>query len=229
MIDTIAFDADDTLWHNEHLFSGTHEKFVELFLHNSQQIDKKLNEVETRNLKLFGYGIKGFMLSMIETAIEITEGRVSASEIQKIIDMGRSMLDAPVEPLPHVRDTLQALFKDYRLIVVTKGDLFDQETKLARSRLGSFFQIVEVVSDKNKEAYAAAFARHNLDPERILMVGNSLKSDILPVLELGMQAVYIPYHTTWEHEKVADDLLHGKVYHQLEHIGMLPELIKSLT
>lgn len=226
--DVIALDADDTLWHNERLFESTHERFCDLLsdYHNREWIEERLNATEARNVQQFGYGIKGFVLSMIETAIELTESRVTGSEIQQIINWGHEMIGAPVELLNGVEETVKTLAKDYPLMLLTKGDLFNQETKLARSRLGEFFSAIEIVSEKDSRTYRAVMTRHNIAPDRFLMVGNSLRSDILPVLEAGGTAVYIPYHTTWVLERVSDEDLHGKQFAQLEQIGELPEWVE---
>lgn len=230
MFQTIAFDADDTLWHNENLFTDTHEKFADMLskYHSHEWVEKHLFEAETRNLHLFGYGIKGYMLSMIETAIELTEGRVTGQEIQRIIDYGKSMLKAPVEPLEGVRETLEALSKRYDLMVITKGDLFDQENKIAASGLGDFFESVEIVSEKTVDAYRNILLNHELAGDRVMMVGNSLKSDILPALEAGMHATHIPYKTTWAHEQVSECAIQDKDFHALKHMNELIPLIDSL-
>ncbi len=230
MIDTIAFDADDTLWHNENLYSMTQERFKRLLapFQDVATIDQRLYATEIRNLAFFGYGIKGFTLSMIETAIEITEGRIGASEIRQIIDYARDMLRAPVELLPGVCETIASLSESYRLMMITKGDLFDQESKIARSGIADYFQHVEIVSEKTPDAYAAVLGRYGIEPGRFLMVGNSLKSDILPVVEIGGNAVYIPYHLTWEHERVTDESAGVGRYVTLSHIGELPTWLARL-
>lgn len=205
---TLGFDCDDTLWHNENIFQSTHERFASVVLRympgaDAAHIDARLLETERKNLALFGYGIKGFTLSMIETAIELTEGRIQAQDLHDIIDFGKQMLAHPVEVFHHITDILHELsHQGYRLLALTKGDLFDQESKVARSGLGDFFDHVEVMSEKDPATYSAVFSRLNVDPKQFLMVGNSVKSDILPVLELGARAVHIPYAITWEHEQV---------------------------
>ncbi len=227
----IAFDADDTLWHNESIYLDTHEKFQQLLrqYHSEEWIQQRLHETEIRNLQHFGYGIKGFTLSMIETAIELSEGRVSANEIQTIIELGKEMLRAPVELLDGVASTLAQLAASYKLMLITKGDLLDQESKIARSGLGDYFRHIEVVSEKNVETYQRLAAKHNIAPAHFLMVGNSLKSDILPVIAMGGQAVYIPYHTTWVHERVAEEDLATRQYVTIQNIGELPTLLDKLT
>ena len=234
MIDLIGFDADDTLWHNETLFNMTHEKFETLLAdyHDAKWVHKKMFEMEMRNLKYYGYGIKGFTLSMIETAIELTGGRIKGSEIREILDFARQMLTAPVELLDHAADTVKALSRSFPLMIVTKGDLFDQESKIARSGLSDCFKFIEIRTGKTAKTYKSILKKYGVAPERFLMVGNSLKSDIFPVLEIGGYAVYINYPSTWEHEKVAAAELNytgNRRYTELEHIGLLPQLVKQLA
>ncbi|NNE99176.1 MAG: HAD family hydrolase [Pyrinomonadaceae bacterium] len=223
MIETIAFDADDTLWHNERIFLSAKEKYTDILsaYHDESWIVDHLDAAEMRNIKHFGYGIKGFTLSMVETAVDLTEGRVTGGEIREVIDLARKMLASPIEVLDEVEETIRELSESHRLLVITKGDLFDQETKLARSGLGDYFDDVEVVSQKNSEVYRKILARHEIDPNRFVMVGNSLKSDILPVVELGSNAVHIPYETEWFHERVSAEELVGKDYIQIEKISGL--------
>jgi putative hydrolase of the HAD superfamily len=198
----IGFDADDTLWHNENIFETVHERYYELLAryHDAGTVERALFETEMRNLDLYGYGIKGFMLSSIETAIALTDGKVSTAEIRDLIELGRGMLDHPVELLPGARDTLEALAAHHRLILITKGDLRDQERKLAKSGIAKHFEAVEIVSEKDAQTYARVFARHGIEPAAFIMVGNSVKSDILPVLELGGSGIHVPYRITWGHE-----------------------------
>ncbi|WP_394824637.1 HAD family hydrolase [Pendulispora albinea] len=200
----LAFDADDTLWHHETLFATAGEGFRAILraYHDDAFIDERLHATELENLKHFGYGIKGFVLSMIETAIALTEQRISGAEVQRIIDLGRVMLSAPIEPLPGVAEALTRLSARHQLVVVTKGDLFDQETKLARSGLGHHFVGMEVVSQKDEATYRRLLERRGASPDAFVMVGNSLKSDVLPVVAIGGRAVHIPYALTWEHERV---------------------------
>ncbi len=230
MFDLIAFDADDTLWHNETLYTATQEKLRELLSHytSSETVDQKLYQTEMRNLQYYGYGIKSFALSMIETAIELTEGRILGHEIQQIIDNAKDMRRAGVQLLEGVEETIALLAKSYPLMIITKGDLFDQETKLARSGIADYFSIIEIVSGKTKDTYVHLLEKHHIDPARFLMVGNSLKSDILPVLELGGCGVYIPYEQTWEHEVVDAGAIEMR-YHQLDQIGLLPALLDQIT
>jgi putative hydrolase of the HAD superfamily len=231
MLDIIAFDADDTLWHNEPLYIDIQTRFKELLsaYHSPEWIDQKLFDTEMRNLKHFGYGIKGFTLSMIETAVELSEGRISGSEIQTIIDFAREMLGTRLELMDHVEETLEELSQSYPLMVITKGDLLDQEAKIANSGLAKYIHTVEVVSHKTRQSYTAILSRHNIEPKRFLMVGNSLKSDILPVLELSGKAVYIPYALTWTHENNIDHELPKYGYYQLEHMGLLPKLVREIS
>lgn len=228
MIRTIAFDADDTLWHNEVHFNAAQEKFRALLrpFHPDDWIDQRLFATEMRNLAHFGYGIKSFTLSLIETAIELSEGRIPARDIQVIVDLGKEMLAHPVELLPGVCEALDALEGAYRLMVITKGDLFDQEAKLARSGIGDRFQALEVVSEKDEGVYRGILERHGIAPAEFLMVGNSVKSDVLPVLALGGRAVHVPYFTTWAHEVVEGPLPEGAS--ALAHLGQLPDLLRSL-
>lgn len=224
MFDLIAFDADDTLWHNETLFRLTQQQYRELLTPYLQRPwnDDVLYHTEMRNLQHFGYGIKGFILSMIETAVEMTDGQVPGHVIQQIIDMGKKMRAAPVELLDHVAEVIPALAETCALMLLTKGDLLDQESKVARSGLAEYFRYVEIVSDKTPAIYRMLLAKYGLAPQRFLMIGNSLRSDVVPVVESGGMAIHIPYHTTWAHEHV-EELPAGIV--QLDHIGLLPEWI----
>jgi len=228
--DIIAFDADDTLWHNERLYAAAQDRFVELLAryHEPEWIREQLFQTEMRNLQHFGYGIKAFALSMIETAVELTEGRICGEDIQALVDVAKGMLTAEVELLPHVAETIPQLAARHRLIVITKGDLLDQEGKVARSGLAGYFAHVEVVSEKTAASYAALLARLGVAAERLVMVGNSLRSDILPVLELGGWAVHIPYALTWAHEVAEPPPAGLPGYHQIEHMGQLLELLAKI-
>ncbi len=227
MLRTLAFDADDTLWHNETYYAETQEAFRTLLrpYHDDAWIDDRLHETEMRNLRHYGYGIKGFTLSMIETALELTEDRLDGAGIRQVVELGRAMLTKPVEPLPGVANILKDLSGIYDLMLITKGDLFDQETKLVKSGLGGHFSRVEIVSEKDEATYAAILERHGLAPDAFAMVGNSVKSDILPVLALGGRAVHIPYHLTWAHEVVAAPA--DSPFPVLESIRDLPGLLAS--
>ena len=229
--ETIAFDADDTLWHNEHLYVGAQAKLKQLLghYHSPEWVDERLYQTEMRNLQHFGYGIKAFALSMIETALELTEGRVSGGEIRQIIDAAKEMLTADVDLLEHVAETLASLEQAYPLMLITKGDLRDQELKIARSGLAARFRYVEIVSDKSPASYEVILRRHGIAPDRFLMIGNSLRSDILPVLAIGGQAVHVPYAITWAHEHVDVPPEQQGRYHELEHLGQLPALLRQLS
>lgn len=204
-ISTLGFDADDTLWHNESIFEDAHARYCELLgrYHDAATVEQTLFATEMRNLELFGYGIKAHALSSIETAIALTEGRISAEEIHAIIDLAKGMLQHPVELLEGAAEVIPSLARQYRLILITKGDLRDQERKLQASGLSSHFAAAEILSEKDRGVYERLFARHNIVPNEFLMVGNSMKSDILPVLELGGYAVHVPYRITWQHEQAA--------------------------
>lgn len=226
---TIGFDADDTLWRNEQFFRLTEDRFVALLGAHGQaaEISGRLLEAERRNLAFYGFGIKGFVLSMIETAIEVTRGEVRASVIAEILAAGREMAAHPVETLPHVRETLEALAPDYRLVLITKGDLFDQERKLAASGLGELFDAVEIVSDKTASTYERIFARHGDGASRAMMVGNSLKSDILPALASGAWAVHVPHELTWALEHAEEPAGEGR-YRKLVDLGGLDDLVRDI-
>jgi putative hydrolase of the HAD superfamily len=228
--DLVGFDGDDTLWHNERLFVAVQEQFKELLAGYLplDGIDDRLYETEMRNLPQFGYGIKGFALSMIETAVELTGGRVTGTDVHRIIALAKGMMTAEVELLPHVAATVEALAADHELMLVTKGDLRDQERKIERSGLARHFRAVEIVSDKSRDSYDALLKKHGTVPGRFLMVGNSLRSDILPVLAMGGCAVHIPYEFTWTHE-VADPPPSGHpCYHAIDDIRCLPDLVQRL-
>ena len=226
---TLGFDADDTLWHNETIFEHVHERYRALLarFHDAATVDRTLFATEMRNLERYGYGVKGFTLSAIETAIALTAGKISADEIQQLIALGQDMLAHPVEVLDGVAETLAHLSGQYRLLVITKGDLRDQERKIARSGLAAHFRHVEILSEKNEDAYAALFRRHAIDPARFLMIGNSLKSDILPVLALGGAGVHIPYHLTWAAEHVEYAPRADGRFFEVKSVRELPELLQT--
>lgn len=225
----IGFDADDTLWQNEQFFRLTEERFIALLAEHGDpvHISGRLLAAEKRNLQLYGFGIKGFTLSMIETAIEVTDGRVSAAAIRDILAAGRDMLRHPVETLPHVRETLRTVAGSYRLILITKGDLFDQERKLAASGLGDLFDAVEIVSDKTPATYARIFGRYGDGAARAVMVGNSLKSDVVPALRAGSWGVYVPHALTWALEHDEEPVAEPR-FRRIAHLGELPELLTRL-
>lgn len=224
----IALDADDTLWHNEPLYNDTQERFRQMLANYAKPelVNQTLYETEMGNLRHFGYGIKSFTLSMLETAVTLADGHLTGQDVQSIINFAKEMVNAPTQLLDHAAEIVPQLAQTHRLMLLTKGDLLDQEAKLARSGLADYFDYVEVVSNKTSETYAAILDRYRLWPEQFLMVGNSLKSDVLPVVDVGGTAVYIPYHLTWEHEIVTQTTHQN--YLELEHIGQLPELIETL-
>ena len=229
MIDVVALDGDDTLWHSENQFVMTQDRFKALLEGHADpdELDARLMAHERENLQVFGYGVKGFTLSMIETAIEVTDGRIDVADIQAIIDGAKEMLQHPVDLLPGVAETVEELAGRHRVMVVTKGDLFHQESKLARSGLAELFWQIEIVAEKDVPTYRRILQRYDLDPDRFLMVGNSVKSDVLPVLELGGRAVHIEYDTTWEMELAEVDEGHEGFW-RLDSIRQLPALIASL-
>lgn len=227
---TLGFDADDTLWENERFFKLTEELFTELLIDFAEpdHLRERLLAAERRNLKFYGFGIKGFTLSMVETAIEVTDERVPARVIEKILTAGREMHAHPVETLPSVRETLEQLAPDYCMVLITKGDLFDQERKLAASGLGELFDAIEIVSDKTSETYSRIFSESADDPAQAMMIGNSLKSDIVPAIEAGSWGVHIPHNLTWAFEH-ADEPVDAKQFKRLKHVGELPALLRSLS
>jgi putative hydrolase of the HAD superfamily len=230
MLTTIGFDADDTLWHNETFFRLTQARFVELLAKDVDvdHLEARLLAAERRNLGHYGFGIKGFTLSMIETAIEVTEGRVGAPVIAEILAEGREMLRHPVELLPHARAAVEALAGQYRVLLITKGDLLDQERKLAQSGLGDLFHGVEIVSDKTPEVYARIFSHHGTGADQAMMVGNSLKSDVLPALAVGGWGVYVPHGEVWALEYAEEPKGQAR-YHSLTDLAALPDLVAKLS
>ncbi len=226
---TIGFDADDTLWQNETFFRLTQDRFAALLADHADRdhLHDRLIAAERRNLGHYGYGIKGFVLSMIETAIEVTGGRVPAATIAELLAAGRGMLEHPIHLLPHARATVERLSRDYRVLLITKGDLLDQERKLAQSGLGDLFHGVEIVSHKTPEAYHRIFTRHGEGATRAMMVGNSLKSDVIPVIEAGGQGVWVPHGLTWALES-ADPPAGNARFHEIADLGLLPDLVARL-
>lgn len=229
-IKVIAFDADDTLWVNEPFFREAEERFASLledFMpHHS--IMKELFRTEIGNLGLYGYGIKGFMLSMIETAMRITDQKMPLGMIDKILKIGKDMLAKPVDLIPGVEEVLKELNGDYRIVMATKGDLVDQERKLKKSGLEPHFHHIEIMSDKQAADYSKLIRHLDVAPEEFVMLGNSLKSDILPVLELGGHGIHIPFHITWLHEQIEHEINHERFY-QAERIGEVAELIRKIS
>jgi putative hydrolase of the HAD superfamily len=206
----IAFDADDTLWHNEPYFDEAQAKFCELFSDyaSHQEILQIILNHQVKNMPLYGFGIKAFTLSMIESALELTNNQISGTVIEKIIKIGKDLLEKPVELLPNIESVLQQLKGNFKLIVATKGDLKDQHRKLHDSKIGHYFHHIEVMSDKKEIDYEKMLHRLDIKPEDFTMIGNSLKSDVLPVLNIGGHAIHIPYHTTWEYEKIDFEIKH---------------------
>ncbi|GAB3546572.1 HAD family hydrolase [Spirosoma fluminis] len=227
----IAFDADDTLWVNEPNYVNVQQRLCNMLSHHVDQdtLTQRFYNTQIQNLQLFGYGAKGFTLSMIETAIELTNGAVNGHEIQQIIDVSKELLTFPIDVLEGVSDVLESLSKRYELMVLTKGDLFDQESKIARSGLGHFFSHVEIVSEKNEQAYQRILNRYGVKPAEFLMIGNSLKSDVLPVLNIGGHAIHVPYVITWAHERVDEDRLAGKSFTTLEDIRDVLNWLEAMT
>lgn len=228
-ITTIGFDADDTLWHNEMFFKGTQARFAALLADHApaDHLMDRLVAAERRNLGHYGFGIKGFTLSMIETAIEVTEGRVPAAVIADLLAEGREMLRHPVDLLPGAEDCIKVLAEDHTLVLITKGDLLDQERKLAESGLGDLFDGIEIVSDKTVATYSRAFASHGDGAGRALMVGNSMKSDVLPAIGAGAWGVFCPSEHEWELER-AEEPVSAPRYRRIATLAELPGLIAGL-
>ena len=229
-ITTLGLDADDTLWHNESIFRMTQARFRDLMADHAEPdfLDSRLAEVERRNLALYGYGVKGFTLSLIETAMDITGGQPPGRIIAEILAAGREMLAHPVETLPGVDQVIADLSENYRLVLITKGDLLHQEQKLAASGLGDLFAAVEIVSEKDASTYERVFARHGTGAAEAAMCGNSMRSDILPALEAGAWAAHVPYPLTWAHEMADAPVGHGR-FVELGSISEFPAWVKSLS
>jgi len=230
---TIGFDADDTLWHNERFFRVTQDRFAELLMDHvpdtvdSQSLSERLLAAEKRNLGRYGYGVKGFTLSMIETAIDVTEAQVPASVIQELITAGQMMLSYPIELLPAAQTAVEALADSHRVVLITKGDLLDQERKLAQSGLGELFDGVEIVSEKTPAVYTDIFARHGDGAERSMMVGNSMRSDVVPVIDAGGWGTYVPHGLVWEVE-YAPAPEHSARYREIADLSALPDLVAGI-
>jgi len=229
-IEWIGFDADDTLWHTERMYVDVQQRFAQLLAdyHDPDWINERLYQTESRNMQHYGYGIKAFTLSLIETALELTEGRVSAGEIQVIVGWAKEMINANVELLPHVSQVVPQLARRYPLMLITKGDILDQESKIERSGLVACFQQVEIVSEKTPERYVQLLQRHGIAPQRFLMVGNSLRSDVLPVLHIGASAVHVPYELTWQHEAADQPPADQPGFYAIAHLGELPALLQRI-
>jgi putative hydrolase of the HAD superfamily len=230
MIEVIALDGDDTLWHSEQLFVATQSDFRDLVAPHvdldAAELDARLLEVERRNLPTFGYGVKAFTLSLLETAIEITKGEIPAADLQAILDLGKVLIDHPVQLLDGVAEAVDALTDRYRVMVITKGDLLHQESKVARSGLHELFWQVDIVSEKDEATYRRILDRAGIDPATFVMVGNSVRSDVLPVLAIGGRAVHVPYHVTWELELVDPEPHHD--FPVLTSISELPACIEAM-
>ena len=226
----MGLDGDDTLWQNETRFQLTQTALRDLLRRHvpDADVDVHLAEVEMRNLRIYGYGVKAFTLSMIETAIQLTDRRIPAADLEVILGWGQKMLDAPTELLDGVEAAMKHLSRRYELLLITMGDLFDQESKLARSGLAEMFKGVDVLSEKNVDAYRAVLRRRQIELGEFVMVGNSLRSDIAPVVALGARAVHIPYRLTWHHEQVPEDSMPKEGWHRLENISELGALLDSL-
>lgn len=228
--DLIGLDADDTLWQNEYLYSEIKARFISLLKVNYDALDveTKLDEMEMHNLQFFGYGIKSFTLSMIETAVALTNGRITALHIQEILNLAREMLGTEIRLVPGAEDTVARLAVLHRLVLLTKGDLFEQSLKVERSGLARYFNFVEILSDKTQASYLSLLAKYSVSPQRFMMVGNSLRSDIFPVAVLGGCAVYIPDPATWSHESRVEAPPGMRHYFEPSHLTELPGLVQSL-
>lgn len=230
LLTTVGFDADDTLWHNERFFQLTQAHFAELLADHAEKdhLLDRLLEAERRNIQHYGYGVKGFTLSMIETAVEVTQDRVPGSVIRQIIEAGQEMLAYPIELLPHAREAVEAIARTHRVVLITKGDLIDQERKLAQSGLGELFHGVEIVSEKSPAIYTSIFDRHGHGADRAMMVGNSMRSDVVPAIEAGGWGVYVPHGHVWEIEH-AEAPTHDPRFRELSDLGDLASLVQTLS
>ncbi|MFL0087674.1 HAD family hydrolase [Tenacibaculum maritimum] len=228
-IKVIAFDADDTLWVNETYFREAERKFAKLLsaYETENKIDQELFKTEIKNLTIYGYGVKGFMLSMVESALELSNYRISQQAIEEILDIGKEMLEKPIELLEGVEEVLQNLQGKYKLIVATKGDLLDQERKLEQSGIATYFHHIEVMSDKKVADYQKLLKHLDIVPSELLMVGNSLRSDILPLIKIGASAIHVPFHTTWAHEEVAKEEQSDTAYITVSEIKNILKYISA--
>ena len=227
-IKVIGFDADDTLWVNETYYREAELEFAKLLAkyETANKIDQELFKTEMKNLDMYGYGIKSFVLSMVESALEISNNEISTESINDILKIGKDMINKPIELLDGVKEVLTILSKKYRLILATKGDLLDQERKLERSSLSNFFHHIEILSDKKEENYSKLLKHLDIMPQQFLMVGNSLKSDILPLVNIKAHAIHVPFHTTWAHEQVTEEETNGKQYKTVKSLkDIIPILI----
>ena len=227
-IKVIGFDADDTLWVNETYFREAEQEFCRLLseYETPNKIDQELFKMEIDNLDLYGYGVKAFTLSMVESALDLSNYNVSNKTIEAILNIGKTMLNKPVKLLDGVENVLKTLSKTHRLILATKGDLLDQERKLEKSGLTEYFHHIEVLSDKKESNYSKLLAHLDIEPSEFLMIGNSLRSDVLPLINIGAQAVHVPFHTTWAHEQVSEKETNGKSYKTLSSLSDLIKIIK---
>ncbi len=219
-IKVIAFDADDTLWVNETYFREAEHQFAKLLskYETENKIDQELFRKEIENLKLYGYGVKGFILSMVECALELSNYQIRQKTIEAILNIGKEMLEKPIELLDGIEDVLGKLEGKFKLIIATKGDLLDQERKLEKSNLLKYFHHIEVMSDKKVKDYQKLIKHLDINPSELLMIGNSLKSDVLPLLEIGASAIHVPFHTTWAHEEVSREESSKSEYKTLSNI-----------
>ena len=226
-IKVIGFDADDTLWVNETYYREAELEFAKLLgaYETANKIDQELFKKEMENLSMYGYGIKSFILSMVESALEISNNTISIKAIQDILNIGKTMINKPVELLDGVEEVLMALFSKYRIILATKGDLLDQERKLENSGLTKYFHHIEVLSDKKEANYSQLLNHLDINPSEFLMIGNSLKSDVLPLVNINANAIHVPYHTTWVHEQVKEEETNGKVYKTVKGLRDILKLL----
>lgn len=230
MIDVIAFDADDTLWDNEGFYIQAKERFKRLLAenHTPEQVERRLDEIEVHNVEFYGYGLKSFMLSMIETSAQLRGGQIESGIIQEIISIGKQILMTEVQPFEYAEAVLTELSQSYRLMLITKGDTFEQERKIKQSDLSRYFYTIDIISEKSSESYRALLDKYRIDPGRFLMVGNSIRSDILPVIRIGGKAMYIPYEHTWSHEMIDEPLAQEGAYYKVANLGELVGLVKRL-
>lgn len=231
MFDLVAFDADDTLWHNEDFYWRARERFRQMMAKYdvNGSVEEHADYMEVANIKYYGYGVMSFILSLIEAAIDLTEGAVRTEDIEVLMEMGKEMLTARVQVFEGVEETVARVADAHPLLLITKGDLLHQQNKVSDSGLRSYFKHVEVVSHKTPETYAAILKRFNVEPARFLMVGNSMRSDILPVLELGGWTVHVPSHRTWGHEVAEPPSEAGERFFEVEHLGQVPGLLQELS
>ncbi len=231
MIEVIAFDADDTLWHNEHFYSNTKKKFEGLLSKypGSDHAGELLEQLEEKNIAYYGYGIKSFTLSMVEAAIEVSQNNISGEDIRMILEYSKEMLDEDLHLMDGIEETLRQLSEDFQLMIITKGDLFEQYRKVQRSGIADYFTYIEVVAEKTVNVYRDLLIRYRIDPNQFLMVGNSLRSDIQPLIQLGAHAIYVPYPTTWSHEYNLDEELDRSQFIEVDNIKNIVDEVERLT